>query len=177
MRFLTKPDAILEKISEYKPTTQRNVIISIVSILKALDNPLYSKYYEIMIDMTKKINEANKTNEKTETQKANWIDWDEVIKKFNDMKTGLKLSRNITESQYSSLLDLVVLSLYVLLPPRRNKDYIDMVIAKNDMKDTNKNYLAEVFMKKMGITDEDLNKDPSWIKAKIRDNIIDSIIG
>jgi hypothetical protein len=41
----------------------------------------------------------------------------------------------------------------------------------------NKNYLAEVFMKKMGITDEDLNKDPSWIKAKIRDNIIDSIIG
>ena len=41
----------------------------------------------------------------------------------------------------------------------------------------NKNYLAETFMKKMGITDEDLNKDPSWIKAKIRDNIIDSIIG
>lgn len=69
LRFLTKPDTVLDKLKEYKPTTQRNVIIAIVSILKALDNPLYSKYYDIMIDRTKQINENNKNNEKTETQK------------------------------------------------------------------------------------------------------------
>jgi integrase len=38
-------------------------------------------------------------------------------------------------------LDLVVLSLYVLLPPRRNKDFIDMVITTKTTKDTDKNYL------------------------------------
>lgn len=140
-RFLTKPEAILDKLKEYKPTTQRNIIIAIVSILKALENPLYSKYYDIMIDMTKKINETNKNNEKTETQKENWIEWENVLTKFNEMKTNLKLSRVPTEEQYESLLNLVVLSLYVLLPPRRNKDYIDMVITTKTPKETDKNYL------------------------------------
>jgi integrase len=140
-RFLTKPEVILEKIKVYKPTTQRNIIIAVVSILKALDNPLYSKYYDIMIEMTKKINESNKTNEKTETQKANWQDWDSVLAKFNELKSGLKLSRTLSESQYDSLLDFVVLSLYVLLPPRRNKDFIDMLITTKSTKDTENNYL------------------------------------
>lgn len=141
LRFLTKPDTVLDKLKEYKPTTQRNVIIAIVSILKALDNPLYSKYYDIMIDRTKQINENNKNNEKTETQKKNWIDWDSVVAKFNDMKANLKLSRTPTEEQYNNLLDLVVLSLYVLLPPRRNLDYIKMVITAKAPKETDKNYL------------------------------------
>ena len=69
LKFLAKPEKILEKIATYKPTTQRNMIIAIVSILKALDSPLYEKYYNIMISMTKNINEYNKNNEKTETQK------------------------------------------------------------------------------------------------------------
>ena len=41
----------------------------------------------------------------------------------------------------------------------------------------NKNYLAEIFMKRLGITEEDLQRDQSWIKAKIRDHNIDSILG
>jgi len=140
LRFLTKPDAILEKIKEYKPTTQRNIIISIVSILKALENPLYDKYYDIMIDRTKQINDNNKNNEKTDTQKTNWMDWKSVLDVFNELKKNVKVSRKINESQYDALLDLVVLSLYVLLPPRRNKDYIDMVITKKPTSN-DKNYL------------------------------------
>jgi integrase len=141
LKFLTKPDIILEKISNYKPTTQRNIIISIVSILKALENPLYNKYYDIMIDMTKKINDDNKNNEKTQKQKENWLTWDDVLNKFNEMKKNIKLSKNITETQYNSLLDLVVLSLYVLIQPRRNKDYTEMLITNTDANDKTKNYL------------------------------------
>lgn len=141
LRFLTKPEAILTKITDYKPTTQRNMIIAIVSILKALDNPLYNKYYDIMINMTKNINENNKNNEKSNTQRANWLSWDDIVAKFNELHSNLKLSRNITEQQYNDLLNLVVLSLYVLLPPRRNKDYIEMEITKNNTTDTSKNYL------------------------------------
>ena len=142
LKFLNKPEKILEKIANYKPTTQRNNIIAIVSILKALENPLYDKYYNIMINMTKSINENNKTNEKTETQKANWIKWDDVIEKFNQLK--IRISKNtgtMTEQKYNSLLDTVILSLYVLIPPRRNKDYIDMMITKNNTTDNTKNYL------------------------------------
>ena len=94
-RFLSKPDDVLDKLKDYKPTTQRNAIIGVVSILKALDNPLYSKYYDIMINMTKSINEASKTNEKTETQKANWMKWEEVESKFNKMRDELRVSKNL----------------------------------------------------------------------------------
>ena len=141
LKFLNKPTTILEKISTYKPTTQRNIIISIVSVLKALENPLYNKYFDIMINMTKKINDDNKNNEKTETQRENWLKWDDVENKFNELKNNLKISKNITETQYNSLLDLVVLALYTLIPPRRNKDYIEMVITKSDTDDKSKNYL------------------------------------
>jgi len=141
LKFLNKPDSVLAKIAEYKPTTQRNIIIAIVSVLKALENPLYDKYYNIMINMTKNINENNKNNEKTETQRANWMSWDDIVAKFNELKNNLKISKTITEQQYNTLLDVVVLSLYVLIPPRRNKDYIQMEITKNDTKDTKKNYL------------------------------------
>jgi integrase len=141
LSFLNKPSVVLEKISHYKPTTQRNVIIAIVSILKALDNKLYQKYYDIMINMTKNINENNKTNEKTEKQKENWISWSDVTSKLKELQDNLKLSKTPTESQYNDLLDLVILALYTLQPPRRNKDYIDMVISKDDTSDDNTNYL------------------------------------
>ncbi len=143
-RFLTKPEAVLDKLKDYKPTTQRNAIIGVVSILKALDNPLYNKYYDIMINMTKSINESNKNNEKTETQNANWMKWEEVEGKFSTMLDDLKLSRKPNEEEYNQLLATVVLGLYTLLPPRRNKDYTEMYItsAKDASKgDTSRNYL------------------------------------
>lgn len=40
----------------------------------------------------------------------------------------------------------------------------------------NKQYLLEVFMNKLGITIEDLENDPSWMKAKIREFNIDTIL-
>lgn len=40
----------------------------------------------------------------------------------------------------------------------------------------NKQYLLKVIMDKLGITEEDLEKDPSWIKAKVREIRIESIL-
>lgn len=40
----------------------------------------------------------------------------------------------------------------------------------------NKEYLLEVFMKQLGITEEDLENDPSWIKAKVREANLDKVL-
>ena len=40
----------------------------------------------------------------------------------------------------------------------------------------NKEYLLETFMNQLGITDEDLENDPSWIKAKVRESNIDKVL-
>lgn len=140
LKFLSKPEDILKKISNYKSSTQRNIIIAIVSTLKILQSPLYNQYYNIMIEMTKKLNEMPK-DEKTEKQKENWIEWKDVEEKFNQLKNNLKISKKITEEQYNNLLDVVVLALYVLIPPRRNADFLLMEITNNNTEDNNKNYL------------------------------------
>jgi len=40
----------------------------------------------------------------------------------------------------------------------------------------NKEYLLEVFMKQLGITEDDLENEPSWIKAKVREVNIDKVL-
>lgn len=130
-KFLSNPKKILDKIKDYKITTQRNVIIAIVSVLKNLGNDLYKSYYDLMINMNKKIEDEAKENKKSDTQKENWIKWDEVKAKFDELKSKNKMPKNISESQYDNLLDTVILGLYVLLPPRRNKDYLQMKVSKD----------------------------------------------
>lgn len=40
----------------------------------------------------------------------------------------------------------------------------------------NKEYLLEVFMKQLGITEEDLENEPSWIKAKVREANLEKVL-
>jgi hypothetical protein len=40
----------------------------------------------------------------------------------------------------------------------------------------NEQYLLEVFMKQLGITRQDLENDPSWVKAKVRELNIDKVL-
>jgi integrase len=130
-KFLDNPKKVLDKIKDYKITTQRNVIIAIVSVLKNLGNDLYKSYYDLMINMNKKIEDDAKENKKSEQQKENWISLDDVKKKYEELKSKIKLSKNISEEQYDNILDTVILGLYVLLPPRRNKDYLLMKVSKD----------------------------------------------
>lgn len=144
IKFLSKPDEIINKIKDLKDNTKRGYLISIVSVLKILGDKqksLYKKYYKLMIDINNKIKEKP-TEEKTETQSKNWIEWDEVMKIYNDMKDNLKLNKTkITEKQYNELLNYILLSLYVLIPPRRNLDWQKMLILCNNNIDDKYNFL------------------------------------
>jgi hypothetical protein len=133
--FLKNETEILEKLKKYKPNTQRTYIISIVSLLKTLSTrepkkykKLYDKYYSTLDDMNKNLKVNNEKNDKEE---KNWISQDEVLERFNELKKVIPtLGKKITEEQFQELQKLVVLSLYCLQRPRRNKDYQDMMIVK-----------------------------------------------
>ena len=40
----------------------------------------------------------------------------------------------------------------------------------------NKEYLLEVFMSQLGITEADLENDPAWMRAKVREMNIDKVL-
>lgn len=137
LSFLKDIDNIKTIITKYKPNTQRNYLISICSILQTdLKTPaktkLYNSYYELLKDSNKVLKSDEKQNEKSDTQKKNWMSWEDVLKIHNKLKLDnvYPKKKKLNKHQYSSLMQYVVLSLYVYEPPRRNLDYQLMKIVK-----------------------------------------------
>lgn len=133
-KFLEKPEIIIEKLKDYKPTTQRNFFISIVSALSMDNTPkykkLYSKYYDLMIGKNNEVKSIVHTAEELPEWKTITDKWEELKKEvitFKDKKT-------ISNLEYETLLKLVILSCYTLQPPRRNGDYLNMYIVEKEEK-------------------------------------------
>ena len=147
--FLKKRNEVMAKMGEYAESTQKSMLGAIVSILSILkDKPtyksIYNFYYERMMEASKKAREGD-TSVKTETQEANWITWEDVVKRLTALEEEVgKFSKNkmITPGQWQTLLSYVVLALYTLIPPRRNQDYQDLFVVKkwNDKMEKDKNY-------------------------------------
>jgi len=136
--FLKKREAVMNKIGEYADSTQKSVLAAIVSILSLeKDKPtykaIYNFYYERMMEASKKAKELEATGARTEKQDANWITWDEVMKHHAELEEAVAKfakSKMLTTGHWNTLLSFVILSLYTLLPPRRNQDYQDLYIVK-----------------------------------------------
>jgi len=151
LTFLKAVDAIDTKIKTYAESTQRAITASIVSVLSLYkDKPTFKKPYEhFYADMMKGSKEASeeaKKNEKTPTQKDNWISWADVEKKKRELVEDVEKFKDAKElkvREYETLLQLLVLSLYTDVAPRRNQDYLDMYIVKKHTAKmpTDKNYL------------------------------------
>ena len=136
LTFLKDVEKITEKLVPYKENTKRGFLISITSVLSLdksskMKQKLYDDYFKLMMNKNKELKAEEATNSKSETQEKNWLSWDEVKKHWDTLKDKVDsfTSKELSESQYNSLLQFVVLSLYVLLPPRRN-EYQNMVIAR-----------------------------------------------
>ena len=143
-KFLLDIEKIKNKIEHFKPNTQRNYIISITSLLNDLKKinekkygKIYNEYYKLLLELNSDLKDATA---KTPTEKENWLSQEEIKNIYNtnlSILDEIKGKRNITEVQYNKLLDLVILGLYTLQPPRRNIDYMNMFIVKKYDKDSN----------------------------------------
>jgi len=152
LSFLKDIEKIDEILKTYKPNTHKTILSSIVTLLSLFkDKPTYKKlyksYYDKMMTMATDMKQNINQNEKTETQKDNWIKWDEVQetkqKLLHDVQSFLN-NKIITSDQYNVLLSYLILSLYTgSIAPRRNQDYllVDFVAHYKDDMSIDKNYL------------------------------------
>ena len=149
LAFLKNTEAVDGKLADYSDNTKKTYLSSIVSVLslykdKATYKKVYEHYHNAMMTKATDMKKAE-SDEKTDKQKENWMEWDDVKKLNDDLKKDVESfasNKAITPQQYNKLLSYVVLSLYTQIPPRRNADYADMyVVGKwNDKMDKNKNY-------------------------------------
>lgn len=130
--FLKSTEKVMEKISKYKPNTQRSYIISIVTFLKDCKGKkkLYDEYYTILEKMN---GDLKVQTTKTDKEKDNWIEESEIKKVMSDCIDKirpLKSKKKVSNSEYEDLLRCTTLGLFVLQAPRRNLDYLKMVVVK-----------------------------------------------
>ena len=155
LTFLKDTEVIMNKLAEYAPSTQKTLLATLTSVLsleksKISYKKVYQFYYDKMMDKVSTA-KADDTAIKTETQKENWITWEDVLKKQTELKETIDKSVNqklaLTPNQFNHLLSYILLSLYIDVPPRRNQDYLNMYVFRATKKDVvdslpkDKNYL------------------------------------
>lgn len=122
LNYLSQIDNIKSKIEKFKPNTQRNYIIAVASVLKCFltNNPSNKKMKKIYDDYSKILENYNinlkDQSMKTESDNKNWISKDELDDIYNNLKASFK-------NDNQSFQNYLLLSLYYLQAPRRNKDY------------------------------------------------------
>jgi len=147
LNFLKDSSKIVTSLSHLKPNTVRGYFISITSIL-GLDKStkpkqkIYDTYFNLMMGMNKKLKEEEHSNVKSETQEKNWVDWESVLEIYAELERKVAtFGKLLTEQQYNILLQYVVLSFFVLLPPRRN-EIQHLMIVKKTPTNNDTNYLV-----------------------------------
>ena len=142
--FLKKKDVIQEKLDAIENvSTRKSYLTSIIGALKATANTpktLKDYYGKQLISSINEAREIASSSTKTQRQEENWIDWEDVVKRYEklnryveglleeDTKQEIMRDKNAREK----VARVMLLALYVLIPPRRTLDYFEMFVDDAD---------------------------------------------
>tara|TARA_R110001632_G_scaffold225980_1_gene359279 strand:- start:887 stop:1795 length:909 start_codon:yes stop_codon:yes gene_type:complete len=177
--FIRKPKDIMVylKDEKFSPSSMESYLAMIISILKrnpSKQNDIARKEYEEILDKPDEYFTKRERGVKTDNQKKGWIEKEVFNKYIEEAKEkGLTASRKkttFTTKDYNDILNYFIVSLYTLLPPRRNKDYQLMKIdtEEGNRYDTKSKCFYFSDYKTSGTYGEqkiDLNEYPDFLKV------------
>jgi integrase len=151
LMFLKKTDAVIGSLADYALSTRKNMVAAAASVLNLYSQPGYQKTYQFYSDKLKEMHaelaeKRGDTLQKTEKEEKNWVEWDDVEKKRDELKEEVAkfaTQKSVTLKQYDTLLAYLILCMYTYVPPRRNQDYQEMWVVR-DWKESmpkDRNYL------------------------------------
>ena len=151
--FLKQKDSVMEWLSQYEDSSRSKYLSAIVTCLTALGistQHLYKttyQFYKVKLDeCLGKLDEID-PHIKTPKEQENFVSWDEVIAKREVLKNKVDLfkgDKNLDLENFQTLVQYLILCLYSMIPPRRNKDFQNMrIILKGSTEGlpTESNYL------------------------------------
>jgi integrase len=136
--FTSKSKDILKYLETLTPTRRKAILAALIAIVS---HKTYSKIYkEKMVDVSKECREEDEKQEKSEKQEENWESWDNILKHYHELEEeALPLLKKdkLTTPNLKTLQHYVILSCYVLIPPRRIADFIYFKIKDINQKEDN----------------------------------------
>lgn len=136
--FIKNVDKILETAKKYSSSIRKSRIASIIVLLddkKDIENDVYKdkekaealkKIRLVMMKDNKDVDEEETKQELSEKQKENFTPQHEILEIYNllrDQTAPLFKLNTLNKKQFEMMQMFVILSLYVLIPPRRSLDY------------------------------------------------------
>lgn len=134
-------DLIFDKLMEYPFNIRKTKMSAFIVFLdegelnKKNRVEMLERLRDVLFEDANKYNKRENKQSLSETQKKNYIPWTDVLKIYKRLEIQAKPLFKLDElkkSQYNTLVEYVLLSCYVLIPPRRSKDYADFVLENPD---------------------------------------------
>lgn len=117
---------VMDHLKDVKYNVRKTILSALVCITKG---DTQKKYRDQMLKDANVYNAEQKTNTMTAEQKESWIDWDSIVDHMEQLKRKYLYVFKESKPSISDILNLqkyIVLSCYVLIPPRRCLDYCEM---------------------------------------------------
>jgi hypothetical protein len=134
----------IDKVLDFLSSKPYNLRKTTLAVLVSLLGDKAEKYRDQMLLDAKQYQKDQEKQEPTEKQTKNWEKWSEITDKANKYyKTYYPLLNKdkLSNKDKELLMDMIILQVYTLIPPRRSKDYVDFKI-RNINKDTD-NYMEK----------------------------------
>lgn len=139
---------ILKALMNYKPSIRKTKIAGFISLLDRKDkNPkeiedIIKDYRIQMIKDAEEVNNNEMKQKFSKKQEDNYISWNEVEEVYKKMSVEclpiLKALKSLNDGKiFDKLQKFILLSMYVLTPPRRSMDYADFKIHNIDVDNDN----------------------------------------
>lgn len=139
--FSKHPKDVLKYLEDKDGSKRKTMLASLVVLTEK--HPAVELYRKQMLDDAHKHNDKEKDQEKSESQKENWISQEELKEIYAELDKDnrpLLSKASLKPNEFQRLQNFVILSLYVLQPPRRLQDYTEMKI-KGELDKTKDNYI------------------------------------
>jgi len=127
---------ILSHLKEVPPNKRKTILSALVIMTDD------KKYRDLMLEDIKDYTKEIKTQEKTETQKENWVETSSVKALWETLKKNTDLlykKAHLTSGDLQQIQSFIIVSLLggVFIPPRRSKDLVDWKIKNVDKEKDN----------------------------------------
>jgi len=126
---------ILKYLEDVEPNKRKTILSALVVICKDA-----KPYRSLMLTDIKDYNKEIATQEKTEEQKENWIEKEQLDNVFNVLKKEadfLYKKPNLNMTELQKIQNFIIVSLFYLIAPRRAKDYTEFAIKNIDKEKQN----------------------------------------
>lgn len=169
--FTDNADKVLEYLKDAPPNHRKTVLAALVVLCIGQD--CMDKYRDQMLKDAEVSNKEQRYQRKTETQKENWISQQEVMRIYKSLErkvAPLFKKPEPSKRDLDLMQDYVILSLYVLIPPRRLMDYTKFKV-RNINKETDNYMDKRQFVFNQYKTAKKYNRQEVAIPQKLR-NIV-----